>query len=286
MRKISYSIVYLICALLSSVYAQENTRFAFLIPKSPDALYLGAVLKKDALLGEEHQPINLTITKKMPAFFLDASFDVDQIEGTKIAYEAYLKKFMPELVRINPVQDIYFKTHSIKKKADLESIFGTKTDVTSWFGVDIDQAVGKNYILMDFGITYFHVSTDMLYEDWTKISSLKAADLDNHLYVNGIGYGKRFLILVESASSEQELKNIIERFFFDKPITATDKTILANSSFHALTFGKDAIAPDKENPVKAYVDYLKKPFTKEDYGTPVYMVLFDLENQLYYNEIK
>ncbi|GEM_PF-4752069 len=287
MRKFLFSVTYTICVFLSTAHAQDENKHLFLIPKSPDALYLGAVLKKDALQSEEHKPIDLTINKKIPTYYQDIFLEVENVELSKVAYEAFIKKSMPELVRKNPVKQIYFKTHNISKKADLERVFGTKTDVTSWFAVDIDQAVGKHFLLLDFGVTYFDVFIDMLYEDWTKISSLKATDLDNHVFVGGMGYGKKFMILVESASSQKELRGIIENLIYDKPISAVDKTILANSSFHSLTFGKEVIAPNKENPVKPIVDYLKKPISQNDYGTPVYMVLYDLRgNQLYYNTIK
>ena len=260
--KIIYATLLLLIGQYS--YAQDLQEANSFTVKNSTETFIGSILKAENMNEKEHRALDVALNP------IKISFS-NAIKSKEItpSYNNMMQAIEDGLQENNVLKPNYsfsFSISELKSYDDLAILFGQKINPATFFGIATNQKLAKTIAVIDISQSYFSVNMDIpeSLSDDPKVS----ASLDELIYVHSIEFGRRAIVIIESNSSYQEVKDAAQEMLKN----ASDKSsaILANSTIRCMTLGNDnteEINPD--NPLTSVINYMNKSVTVNDFGKPI-----------------
>lgn len=255
------------------VGAQEHDidfTFVNFVSKSPDKIYLGAIMDIGSLNSDTHPIIEIpnrqmvqvlqegpiTDVQMVPNRMNMINFILDDIKDED--FSSYVNSF----------------THSIDAYPSYErlgSIFGEKIDAEILLGVTRNPAKNRSITIVKLSRLLnrllFEVKDDKIKDN----PAIAALDLKDLMYVQDIWFGRMATIVVESGSDSKSIKAILEKILGSgQKLSEQEEAIMANSTIHYSVFNDPQADLGGGDTFENVKQYMKAILTKDDFLRPIY----------------
>lgn len=258
----------LIFLVFSLLFAMTTHAQGYIV-RSPEAVYLGAVLETRAFESGRQDLLTITpdaITAIIPTFLNQpATFVANRGEMMKYV-EASVAK------RKTKGQTMGFR-FSIKRVSDLSEL-EQDARLYGW-NMSAIRTTKKTLVRIDLTHILFSIVMDLpqggILHPKDKNIHARAAEL---LYVSSIDFGRMTSLLLASDATFAELKGafeaLVKEVIDQKPMTPRAKAVLSSASCHAsIWLGSEYKSAHPNLPLRDILTYSAKPLSKSDYGTPI-----------------
>lgn len=277
----------ILCSLFfaSTIHAQTKNTSTKFFSKSPNKMYLGAVLSKKSINTEKHELIDFKSNIKLDLLASNIKYEFP-------AYNPSLEnmiKIIREEIKKNglPVTGTGAAVGSVAKVANIQSInnyFGETMDLSKWLNIDAENVGNRNIMAVSFEVPLFDlfldVSSQELQDYQEEIKNLKNEDL---FYIWGINWGRKALVIIQSDFDESKMTPVINKIIAGESLTENEKIIFETSTISYNIFQDYPLKLDTENPFKAIVDYLNAPITADNYGSVIQIFGNNLDGTTFEN---
>jgi hypothetical protein len=276
MKKIIYTLVAL---------AFSSATFAQIYMTKSDEFYPGAVFSKKSLTSSEVIKIgNVTHTLKIDSNSPSIYFDLQ--DGSKESWQKKLEEIYPQTSTNKQNNHSYFGTPQQYNEKGINVLYNTDNALNQYYGIDkssknIYIATGE---LLDY---YLYMTID---EPFLTEKEKAKIESQSPVVITAIYFGKRADLLIESNQSRENI-TIAFNIYKSKETQRYNEAdqILADASLHILCFGKnhlDISNLNNQEIILAFIDFIKKPMTKDDYLTPISYEASYLDYLPYISDIK
>lgn len=251
------------------IAAQQSS--SVIAAKSPDALYVGGVLKTDNINSGEHTVLPVLddlVTVSFDGIAVKSmTYQVDKENMYQSLFQALSAAPAPVF---KASSSFSYSLQTISAYKEVETHLGQTIDLEDWFGINDNAHRQKTLLALDINSVAFTLHLDLPADgefdtDPHELSQHRIEDL---IYVNSLSFGRRVLLLIES-NLERETVNRAIRNVMEDDVSNEDELVLANCTFRAVTFGSEELAFDPSTPFSQILDYFNEEFTAENFGLPI-----------------
>jgi hypothetical protein len=268
------------------VFAQDQNS-TVITAKSPDQLYLGAVLQESLINAKTHDVLPI-IQDDIVVSFGGIKLKSKIIKSEKEAFYSVIEEAQQIANTIPQGQSSFsFSIKDLNNYSDIAHYFGQKIDVLDWFSVSDPVEKPQTLLAVDMERVAFTVEMDLPAEGKFKTNNalLDRFNSNDLIYVNTLSFGRRAIVLVESNLDASQVKNALSAILKRKELSNHEKGILANCSFRVALLGSQgAIAVDSIRMLEEVLDYIdaKKDFSS--HGLPIsFGAAYLKNNQIFSN---
>lgn len=268
------------------VFAQDQ-KSTVITAKSPDQLYLGAVLQESLINAKTHDVLPI-IQDDIVVSFGGIKLKSKIIKSEKEAFDSVIEEAQQIANTIPHGQSSFsFSVKDLSSYGDVAHYFGQKIDVSDWFLVSAPEEKPQTLLAVDMERVAFTVEMDLPAEGKFKTNNtlLDRFNSNDLIYVNTLSFGRSAIVLVESNLDASQVKNALSAILKRKELSNHEKGVLANCSFRVALLGsQDVIAVDSSRMLEEVLDYIdaKKDFSS--HGTPIsFGAAYLRNNQIFSN---
>lgn len=269
-----------------SLMAQKREAINFTV-KNPEKTFVGAVLEYKSINDDAHRFVNITVPEA-----IHISFSIPVKSQTIVpSYENMMKVVRESVIasgEIKMSEGFSFQLLEINSYEALFWYFGQTVNTETFFGIPKNAKPQKTSVVVNMTQTFFSISMDFpnkerLYDKDPEVIK-RAEEL---VYVGTLSYGRKITSLVEAEIPYIDLKLAIEEALNpNKPLSAKNRSILANADIRMMAFG-NPILPEanSDNPFATAMSYFNKPVTIDDFGVPLqFTAAYIKDNGVFNNE--
>jgi hypothetical protein len=261
--------ILLLLLFVQYAYTQESEQQAnSFATKNSTETFIGNILYAKSINNDAHQflnvklhPITISFSSSLKSKEIIPSYDnmmeaiQDGLQGSDI---------------LKPNYDFSFSIKELKSFGALAIPFGQNINQDAYFAIPENKKLKKTVAVVNISQSYFTVDMDMqesLTDDPT-VNELA----DELIYVNLIEFGRGAVVVVESASSYQELKGAIEDMLKNDPaqVSELSSSIIGNATIKCMTLGNEEVEITSiDNPFSDIINYMNQDVTANSFGTPI-----------------
>ena len=270
MKHIYLSLLLLLTLSLNAISQKTADRF---VAKNPDKTFIGAIMEKKSINQNEH----LFINAKLKPITISFSIAAKSITLTP-SYENMMNVISEKLKDSKALKTNYNFSYSLKELKsydDLSWYFGQDIDKEAFFGITKEDTPAKTTAIVDITQTYFSVDMDMSTDGKIHTTDENVINKANELiYINSIEFGRKVTVIVESNLDYTNLQIAIKEALDNSegtPMSEKSKEIIANSNIRIMILSNEKLTENHPDNIFAnIIEYLDKPVTFNDFGSPVY----------------
>jgi|GEM_PF-632003 len=253
--------------------AQEHDidlTFVNFLSKSPDKIYLGAIMDIGSLNTDTHPIIEIPNRQKIRVLQEGPIIDVEIVPNRKNMNDHILNDIKDEDFS-SYVNTFEYSIDAYPSYERLGPIFGEKINAEILLGVTKNPANNRSITIVKlsrlFNRLLFEVEGDKI-KDNPAIAGLNLTDL---MYVQDISFGRMATIVVESVSDSESIKAILEKMLGSgQKLSEQEEAILANSTIHYSVFNDPQADLGDGDTFENVKQYMKGIPTKDDFLRPIY----------------
>ena len=271
MKRLLQVIALLFCVM--NVGAQEHDlafTFVNFFSKSPDKIYLGAIMDINTLNKDTHPVLDISNRQKINVL-QEGPIKNIQISPSKENMNNFILNDIKDEDFDSYVNTFDYSIDSYPSYERLGPIFGEKIDAEIMLGVTTKNTADNHSITIVklsrlLNRLLFEVEDDKI-QDHPAIAALNLNDL---MYVQDIWFGRMATIVVESKSDSDSIKAILEKILNGQKLSEQESAIIANSTVHYSLFNDPKANFDSGDTFENVKQYMKAMPTKEDFLRPIY----------------
>lgn len=282
----SLSLCITLFVLFSEANAQQQ-QATVIAAKSPEMLYLGAVMEQKNINSNQHQVLDL-IQDDIVITFNSLHAKSNVIKAQK---EAMYKAIDAALSTTNRAawqgKNFSFTLKELGSYQDIELFFGQTFDLNTWFSVVDQSSKPKTLLAINLERVAFSVDMDMPESGAFKTNAALLAKYnpDNLIYANTLSFGRRAMVIVESNIDVSEVKSALSKILKREPSSDREKGVLANCTYRVLLLGNNSVDLDSKRPVQQVIEYVETEISTSNYGSPIsFGAAYLKNNQLFNNK--
>lgn len=281
-------IVFSFIGMMLSIFVfAQNEKSTLITAKSPDQLYLGAVLQESLINAKTHDVLDI-IQDDIVVSFGGIKLKSKIIRSEKAAFYNIIEEAQQIANSVPHSENSFsFSIKDLKSYGDVAHYFGQKIDVSDWFSVSDPIEKPQTLLAVNMERVAFTAEMDLPAEGTFKTNNtvLDRFNSNDLIYVNTLSFGRRAIVLVESNLDASQVKNALSAILKRKELSNQEKGILANCTFRVALLGsQDVIAVDSSRILEEVLDYIdaKKDFSS--HGLPIsFGAAYLRNNQIFSN---
>ncbi|MFZ4861115.1 hypothetical protein ACL9RF_02930 [Sphingobacterium sp. Mn56C] len=262
-------------ALQLSNFALAQEKATVFTAKSPEAIYLGAVLNKASINQDKHPVIDLVQDDVTISLSINAK--PQTVRATKALLDKVVLEGIQETNSLDKMQQVStsFNLQRIQSWDDalLSIRFGQAINTEQWFGfskADMPRPM-KSMFVLHYNQIMLNAAIDIPESgtfgyDIAVMNSLKSDDL---VYVNSVDYGRKAVALIGSELPDDLVKEALNKVLRKAELTEQDEAVLANTTVRLLLLGNTPAPAANRTPIQTLVDFIHKKWTLEDFAKPI-----------------
>ncbi|NJI72020.1 hypothetical protein HCX49_02255 [Sphingobacterium kitahiroshimense] len=268
------------------VFAQDQNS-TVITAKSPDQLYLGALLQESLINTKTHDVLPI-IQDDIVVSFGRIKLKSKIIKSEKAAFYNVIEEAQQIANSVPHSENSFsFSIKDLKSYGDVAHYFGQKIDVADWFSVSDPDEKPQTLLAVNMERVAFTAEMDLPAEGKFKTNNalLDRYNSNELIYVNTLSFGRRAIVLVESNLDSSQVKNALSAILTRKELSNQEKGVLANCTFRVALLGsQDVIDVDSSRMLEEVLDYID---AKKDFSSPGLPISFGAaylrNNQIFSN---
>lgn len=283
--KITLLSLYIALSVFFSEAAAQQQQSSAITTKSPEIMYLGAVMEQNTINSNTHQVLDL-IQDNIVISFSSINAKSQIIKAQKEP----LYKAIDEAVRSANItkwqnKSFSFTLRELNSYKDIELFFGQNLDLKPWFSISEKDIKPKTLLIINLERIAFSVDIDLPEAEVFKTNTnlLAKYNLDNLIYTNTLSFGRRAIVIVESNIEVNDVKSALSGLIRKEQVSDRDKSILANCNYRVLLLGNNSTDLDSSQPIPQVIAYIEKEINADNFGLPISFGASYLKNNQLFN---
>lgn len=262
----------LIALLLSpyTSYAQQNRSF-YISSKSPEQLYLGAVLEINRINSPEH-PVLPIIQDSLVIIYNLGTLAPQKCHSSKEAFYETLKEAFKN---VHPDswanQSFSFNLKDLNSYKDVELFYGQNLELRSLFTINDLDAKPNTLIALNMERVACRIDMDFPNSGEFKYDDELIANYDksNLIYINNLFFGRKAFAIIESNLDSKLVSAALNAVLKEEKLRDFDQEVLSQCTFRVHMLGHQPEEFDNKNPIQNMITFIQAAFTAENLGYPI-----------------
>lgn len=247
--------------------------------KSPDELYLGAVMEQQSINSDSHHVLDI-ITDSIVVSFGGLNVKSKTIISGKTPLYRAIQEALQGKHSDN--RRFSFDIKELGNYNDISLHFGQKIDLTNWFSIKETAAKPRTLLAINMEKIAFTVDMDMPAKGTFQINKAlqDKYNLSDLIYINTLSFGRKAVIIVESGLDASIVKEALSAIFKGSKLSDKEIGILANCNYRGVLIGgsKTVINLEGAPSLQQVIDFIDTNIDASDYGKPVAFTASYLNN--------
>jgi len=270
---------------LSKIAVGQDQKSTVITVKSPEELYVGAVLEQRTINSPNPPVLNIILDNIVVNFGgLNVKSKVIKTEKTSLykAIEEALqgersdnRRFSFDIKELNGYNDVFL-------------YFGQKIDLANWFSITETAKKPRTLLAINMEKIAFTVDMDLPAEGTfnTNKELLNKYDINDLIYINTLSFGRKAVVIVESNLAGTLVKEALSAQLKGNKLADKERAVLANCNYHVAFLGGGHTDLDLNagQPLQQLINYIDTTLDVDNYGDPIaYKAAYLGNHQLFYN---
>lgn len=272
MIQFKYLALFLCCfgVTFSMVSFGQDQKSTTITVKSPDELYLGAVMEQQSINSDSHHILDI-ITDNIVVNFGGLNGKSKTIRSGKTPLYKAIEETLHGKHSDN--RRFSFDIRELGSYNDISLYFGQKIDLTNWFS--IKETIGKPKTLLAINMEKIAFTVDMDMPAEGTFQTNKALqdkyNINDLIYINTLSFGRKSIIIVESRLEASLVKEALSAILKGSKLSDKERGILANCNYRVALIGgtKTVINLDGAQPLQQVIDFIDADLDASNYGDPI-----------------
>ncbi|GAA0881534.1 MULTISPECIES: thiol-activated cytolysin family protein [Sphingobacterium] len=269
----------------SKIAVSQEQKSTLITVKSPEELYVGAVLEKHTINSPIPPVLNVILDNIVVNFGgLNVKSKVIKTEKTSFykAIEEALQGKRSDNRRFS------FDIKELNGYNDVSLYFGQQIDLASWFSITETAKKPRTLLAINMEKIAFTVDMDLPAEGTfnTNKELLNKYDINDLIYINTLSFGRKAVVIVESDLAGTLVKEALSAQLKGNKLADKERAVLANCNYHVAFLGGRHSDLDFSagQLLQQLINYIDTTLDVNNYGDPIaYKAAYLKNHQIFYN---